>query len=456
MASALSREATALQKVMPVAFHNLNLRFPDLPSFAAWLRSHPALTWKPAGSTYHNTYRPDEAQWRGHVSMRSMQETYEAKGWDRGPHLYLAAGTAPGTEGIFVMTPPSLPGIHAGACNPTRFGIEVVGDFQNRRMTEAQLALLVGAAAELHRYARIGPDIIAHRDCMPGRTCPGDAAYAQRGTIQRSLLLALSRTPGLAHGVVLTHTRSIASLRTAIAIGSYTALKVVTGWGIPGPWTDADRQLVAPLAPTLIVRTTAGDPSSGHDFLHPEEVIRELTPWLSIKPDAWIELGNEPNSAEVDPWQYRYYLGLAITACRAAFPRARLIAPALLLDRGDPQRWLTLLGDLYRQCDAIGVHLYAFHSLAADDTGQQAQAAKLYSTFTEPLALTEYGINDGAMGKAEKGTAYAQFVSLLPARYQLATAYHIDQAATPGTNDAHYHLTADSHRAYGAAIRSIR
>lgn len=437
-----------------MTFHNLNLRFPDLASFAAWLRSQPAPDWTPMGSTYHNTYSPDESTWRGHASMEAMQAFYAAKGWDRGPHVYVAAGTS--DNGIWVMTPPELPGIHAGACNPKRFGIEVVGNFQSYPMSDAQLQLLVGAAAELHRYARITtPDIITHRDCMPGRTCPGDAAYAQRGTVQRLLLIALAHTPALAHGITLTNTRSIASLRSAIGIGGYTALKVVTAWGLPSAWTESDIRLVAPLASTLIVRTHAGDPSSGKPFLHPEEVVAEIAPWYAAKPTLWIELGNEPNSADLDPWDYRHYLGLAISACRTQFPRARLIAPALLLDRGDPKRWLGVMGDLYRQCDAIGVHVYAYHSLAADDTGQQILASQLYSVFTQPLALTEYGINDGQMSKADKGAAYAAFVHRLSPRYQLATAYHIDQAATPGTNDAFYHLTTDSHRAYGAAMRSL-
>lgn len=170
-------------------FHNLNLHFPDMASFAAWLTTQSPLDWAPIGSTYHNTFTPDESQWRGHASMTSMAGFYAAKGWTTGPHVYLASGTA--HDGIWVMTPPTMPGTHAGACNAKRFGLEVVGNFDQRLMTRAQLLLLTQAATALHRWAGIGPDIVAHRDCMPGRTCPGDAAYAQKPIIQAMLAATL-------------------------------------------------------------------------------------------------------------------------------------------------------------------------------------------------------------------------------------------------------------------------
>ena len=172
-------------------FHNLNLHFPDVASFTAWLTTQPPCTWAPVGSTYHNTWKPNEAEWRGHASMLRMQEGYEAKGWETGPHLFLASGTA--HDGIWVMTPPTMPGTHAGSCNPKRFGVEVVGDFQGRPMRAPQLTLLVETLAALHTWRNLGPDVWAHRDCMPVRTCPGDAAYAQKPEIVARLSAALTR-----------------------------------------------------------------------------------------------------------------------------------------------------------------------------------------------------------------------------------------------------------------------
>lgn len=175
-------------------FANLNLHFDTAHELAQWLATQPRPAWKPVGSTYHNTWKPNADQWAGHASMKNMQAGYEKLGWDRGPHVYLAHGTR--ADGIFVMTPPQLPGIHSPSCNgstkkPGRYGIEVVGDFQATPMSAAQLDLLVSVTAALHRYARLPADINAHRDCDP-RTCPGDAAYAQKPAIQRALAAALS------------------------------------------------------------------------------------------------------------------------------------------------------------------------------------------------------------------------------------------------------------------------
>lgn len=170
----------------------VNLQFTTPDALAAWLATQPRPAWAPVGSTYHNTYKPLPADWRGAASVRAIAAHYTALGWDTGPHLFLCIGAPnPADDGIWVMTSPATPGTHAGACNARRFGIEVVDDFHRAPMSHAQLVLLSEAAAALHDYARIGPDIIAHRDCMPGRTCPGDAAYAQKADIQARLAFAI-------------------------------------------------------------------------------------------------------------------------------------------------------------------------------------------------------------------------------------------------------------------------
>lgn len=185
-----------------MTFYNLDKQFLTPEDFASWLASCPPPSWPDpiVGSAYHNTYKPDELQWCGHESMESMQLHYQNQTppWDRGPHLFLAVGTKdPANDGIFVMTPPWLPGIHGlNPCNRERYGIEVVGDFQSRPMTDRQLQLLIDCAAILHRYAGIGANIIAHRDCatLAGvfRTCPGQAAYDQKPEIQARLAGLLS------------------------------------------------------------------------------------------------------------------------------------------------------------------------------------------------------------------------------------------------------------------------
>lgn len=160
----------------------------DLATHLATLK---APVW-PHGSCYHNTYRPTESQWRGKASMQSMQATYEAKGWTSGPHFYLALGSPDSAnDGIWQMTPPASPGTHAGDCNSRYFGIEVVGDFQARPPSAAQQQLLIDVVTILHRWATIDATLVAHRDCMLGRTCPGDAFYALKSSLQQRLAAQL-------------------------------------------------------------------------------------------------------------------------------------------------------------------------------------------------------------------------------------------------------------------------
>lgn len=173
-----------------MAFTSINRQF-TLDTFAAWLASLPRQSW-PRGSTYHNTYIPTEAQWQGKATMDGMQASYVAKGWTTGPHIFLALHSPnPAHNGIWVMTPPLYPGTHAGVCNADHFGIEVVGDFHMAPPSAAQQQLLIDVLTVLHRWAKLGPALDAHRDCMPGRTCPGDAFYALKGTLQQRLAAAL-------------------------------------------------------------------------------------------------------------------------------------------------------------------------------------------------------------------------------------------------------------------------
>lgn len=178
-----------------MAFNSINRRFPDVATFAAWLATLPPPEWAPVGTTYHNTFVPTLAQWRGLASMHSMQAHYETLGWSSGPHVFLALGSpTPANDGIFVMTPPSSPGTHSPSCNGKRYGAELVGDYGAKAPTVLQQQLLIDATAALHRYAGIGAVLNAHRDCDP-RTCPGDAFYALKPQLQAKLAAVLNSDP---------------------------------------------------------------------------------------------------------------------------------------------------------------------------------------------------------------------------------------------------------------------
>jgi len=145
-----------------------------LGDFAADLAKLPRPGWV-THICNHNTYRPNERQWKGVASVQSCMQTYIGKGWSAGPHLFLA-GDAPkvGDTGIFQLTPLGHIGVHAGPCNSHAIGIEWVGDFDARPCSAQQYALGLAVNVVLCRAWGLDAGAITiHKLCMPGRTCPG-------------------------------------------------------------------------------------------------------------------------------------------------------------------------------------------------------------------------------------------------------------------------------------------
>jgi N-acetylmuramoyl-L-alanine amidase-like protein len=150
------------------------IHWPTLAAFVAHLATVPRPSWC-KGITNHNTYIPNEATWYGIPSVKSCMKTYIGKGWDAGPHLFVAAvAPNPAHLGIFQLTPLTHQGIHAGACNTDHLGIEHVGDFDARAPTYAQYQLLLDVnRAILKAWGLPASAVNVHNECMPGRTCPG-------------------------------------------------------------------------------------------------------------------------------------------------------------------------------------------------------------------------------------------------------------------------------------------
>lgn len=156
------------------AFDAQIIHWPTISAFAAYLQGVPRPSWV-TGLTNHNTYIPNEFQWRGMASMDSMMQTYIKKGWSAGPHLYLCASAPnPADTGIWQMTPLSHIGVHAGACNAHHLGIENVGDFDARPPTADQYTLLITVNLLILKQWGLPPTSVnVHNECMTGRTCPG-------------------------------------------------------------------------------------------------------------------------------------------------------------------------------------------------------------------------------------------------------------------------------------------
>ena len=171
--SSVSRRAL-FRKGRAMTFNADIHRWDTLAEFTQHLQSIPRPAWVKR-LVVHNTYIPNEQMWRGLASMNGMRATYIGKGWSAGPHLYLAAECLnPNDKGIWQMTPLSSPGVHAGPCNADALGIENVGDFDAHPPTPSQYALLLGVLLALcHSWALTAGDLLVHKECMPGRTCPG-------------------------------------------------------------------------------------------------------------------------------------------------------------------------------------------------------------------------------------------------------------------------------------------
>ncbi len=138
------------------------------PNIAHWAR----------GIVIHHTWAPTIEQWRGRRSIESIARYYEQRlCWDRGPHLFIAAGSPNADDdGIWQMTPMNVRGIHAGSANSWAWGIEVVGNYDlapwpaslEERITNTVLSLL-----DWRGITATAKNVIGHREVPSPKTCPG-------------------------------------------------------------------------------------------------------------------------------------------------------------------------------------------------------------------------------------------------------------------------------------------
>lgn len=146
--------------------------------FAAHLNRHsPRLCGWVQKVVIHHTWKPRAADWRGLASMESLKRYYIKLGWSSAPHLFICVGAPnPLHDGVFQLTPLNLPGTHAGTCNSSTIGVEVVGDYDNSPWP-APLATVVHQSVAHFLQWRGLPStaIVGHRDCNSPKSCPGKA-----------------------------------------------------------------------------------------------------------------------------------------------------------------------------------------------------------------------------------------------------------------------------------------
>jgi len=146
--------------------------------FSKHLQSHNpnAIDWV-KGIVIHHTYRPIQLQWKGQITMEGLKNYYIGLKWDAGPHLFVVANSPnKANDGIWQLTPLNMIGVHAGICNSTTWGIEVVGDYDKSEWDVQTKQLVVGVVGELAKWKSISinPSTLkGHRDCNSPKTCPG-------------------------------------------------------------------------------------------------------------------------------------------------------------------------------------------------------------------------------------------------------------------------------------------
>lgn len=222
-------------------------------------------------------------------------------------------------------------------------------------------------------------------------------------------------------GKVLTSTRSLDILEDRVYKDQL--LKVVTGWGIHNQkWSSLTRARICGMTDETVVRSEAG---SGSTFPHVEALIAEFSTWYAFrKTRMWFEVGNEPIDIDIDG--YAWHLKNALPQLRRTFPKARFISPALRPDQVIEWSRNENFIDAIKQFDAIGVHQYAYVSLARDDTQHRRwNNTAYYGLNSMPWALTEFGINDPRMVPSLKLAYYDAYIPMLEPKYAMALTYHI-------------------------------
>jgi len=149
----------------------------DLAGWESYCAAYQFGPLAPSRVVLHHTLVPRLDQWAGLATMRGMQRYYAGKGWTSGPHIYT------GPDGIWLATPMSRVGIHAGVGNGSvrqgwySIGLEMVGDYDQTKpageVWRNTLAVLAGLSQRLGIPIR---RLLAfHRDYTTQKSCPGRA-----------------------------------------------------------------------------------------------------------------------------------------------------------------------------------------------------------------------------------------------------------------------------------------
>ncbi len=146
--------------------------------YVKWVQVNEEYSWKPGGITMHHTGVPTLAQRPNgykESNMRDYRSFYmNTRKFTHGPHIFTD------DHKIWVLNPLSIRGTHATSYNYTRYGIEMLGNYdtlEDYNSDRGYKSLYIGkfAAAVLMKYAGISTGKLNfHRhDPETSKTCPG-------------------------------------------------------------------------------------------------------------------------------------------------------------------------------------------------------------------------------------------------------------------------------------------
>lgn len=139
--------------------------------------------WRPSGGVLHNTASPSlgRSQDFSIEHWRGMWEGFFSAKWSAGPHYFCFPG-----QKVLCFTPITHRGVHSPSWNGTRFGVEMVADFDTED-ADSGLGLQVEQAAVAvfaALYAKLGLDPenikMHYEDPATDHACPGKDIHKAR------------------------------------------------------------------------------------------------------------------------------------------------------------------------------------------------------------------------------------------------------------------------------------
>ncbi len=132
--------------------------------------------WRPGGGALHNTAVPSLKRSKDYPIQHwsdMWQGYYRGLGWSGGPHFFCFPGQ------VLFFTPITLPGVHSPSWNGTKFGVEMVADYdtESAQVDGGLLVKQTAVAVFAALYSKLGLDpdgIKLHKeDPRTTHACPG-------------------------------------------------------------------------------------------------------------------------------------------------------------------------------------------------------------------------------------------------------------------------------------------